>query len=112
MTAHKDIKIQFEIDGRRYEAVGFLNEGERSVAGNELLLRVNGVIGKEDVEFIAKHRRKMPMKSLRYYTLLTGYYVDQNHTACFFWFDRGCRYDLDWVVTRKNRDCLMLRSCA
>ena len=52
MPAHADIRIKFEIDDRKYEAVGFLQEGEAPVSGREMMRRTDtengGVIGDID----------------------------------------------------------------
>lgn len=68
MAAHKDIRILFAIkngeEERHYEAVGFLNEGERGTDGDTMLARIDGenggAIGGEDVDFISKHLNQLP----------------------------------------------------
>ena len=68
--AHADIRIVFSIAGRWYEAVGFLQEGEKEVDGPEMLARTDEddrVIGKEDYDFIWAHRDQLPHQVQRYY---------------------------------------------
>lgn len=62
--AHKDIRIPFEIGGRRYEAVGFLKAWESSVSGDVMLARTadenGGAIGEEDAKYIGDHLNQVP----------------------------------------------------
>lgn len=55
MPIHADIRIKFEVEDRKYEAVGFLQEGETSISGVEMLRRTDtengGVIGDNDEAF-------------------------------------------------------------
>lgn len=60
--AHKDICIRFELDGQPFEAVGFLNEGEKSILKEEALRRCdNGalIVKQDDFDFIFQHRREL-----------------------------------------------------
>lgn len=56
MPSHADIRIKFEIDDRKYEAVGYLQEGEVAISGREMLRRTDtengGVIGDIDENFL------------------------------------------------------------
>lgn len=66
--AHKDICIKFEVEGRNYEAVGFLEENESSVDGVEMLKRTGGIIGDEDQVIIWKcPRHKLPQELKKYF---------------------------------------------
>lgn len=54
---HKDIRRKFEAHGRngevrRYVAVGFLNDRESRISGDEVLRRVPDAIGEEDWAFL------------------------------------------------------------
>lgn len=118
MAAHKNIRIQFEIEGRRYEAVGFLNEEEESVNGNEMFARTanenGGAIVGEDYEDISKHRNELP-------TELRGYYLDtkqrrfdfpRDSFQYFNWHDRDGWYEGSCILGLELFDnCLVLRRC-
>lgn len=69
--AHKDIRIPFEVDGRKYEAVGFLNEGETLVFADAMFERTSkengGAIGDEDEAFLSERRAKLPAELRQYY---------------------------------------------
>lgn len=98
MTAHKDIRIEFEIDGRRFEAVGFLAEGENSVSGDEMIRRTanenNGGIGEDDYLFLSKKRRDKFPEELRQYCLITNRrYPDAPHYVSRFKWDGG-----EWLL--------------
>lgn len=60
MAAHNTTMILFEIGGCKFEGVGFLNEGERSVDGDEMLTRTavenHGAIGEEQKVKFSMHR--------------------------------------------------------
>ena len=114
---HKDIRITFKVKGRRYEAVGFLNDGEPSVDGETMLSRTagenGGAIGKEDVAFLLEHPSKFPKKLQKYY-LATGKRdpAGPHGVSGFCGNDRRCSrswrsLDFLWY----DRD-LVLRRCA
>lgn len=115
--AHKDIRITFELDGRRYEAAGFLNEGESSVDGDTMLSRTSGenggVIGDDDEEFLSEHRSKFP-KELRKYYLVTGRRrpVDPWSVSCFCWYIRGWFQGWGILGGQWYGSVLVLRRCA
>ena len=73
--AHKDVRILFTVQRRNYEAVGFLDEGEDSCAGDEMLRRTavenGGAIGEKDEIFLWKHRAQLS-KKLNGHCLFTG----------------------------------------
>lgn len=75
MAAHKDIRILFTVEGRHYEAVGFLSEGEPPVGGDEMFSRTaaenGGAVGEGDEAFLSEHRDRLP-ESLRPYWLVTN----------------------------------------
>lgn len=74
-VAHKDIRFKFELEGRRYEAVGFLKPGESQITGYAMLRRVSvengGAVGEEEVRHICLHANKLPT-GLRAYYLATN----------------------------------------
>ncbi len=123
MAAHKDIRIPFEIEGRRFEAVGLLKEGEPPVDGDEMLARTagenGGAIGEEDEMFLREHllvppealwwprllvTNRRPPDDLRYYG------INSRCVSCFsfihgrllqFWHSLDDRWpDLCLVVRR------------
>lgn len=114
--AHKDIRIGFEIEGRRFEAVGFLNEGESSVLGDTMLERTagenGGAIGDEDEAFLSERRAKFPAELRRYY--LTTNRRHPGHprlVSCFSWYDvRWCQF-WDCLVYQWDGNVLVLRRC-
>jgi len=115
--AHKDICIKFEEKGRRFEAVGFLDEGKTYVTGDEMLARTAGengsAIGDEDEAFLWEYRDCWP-NELRPYLLVINRHGPggQRRVSCFLW--NGDSWDEDWLWLG---DCwfgsyLVLRRCA
>lgn len=102
MSVHKDILINFKIDGSRFEAVGFLNNGESSVDGETMLSRTagenGGAIGYEDATFLRQRFLKFP-KKLRKHCLVTNqrFPDKQDQISCFVWSDEG-----GWFLYRSN----------
>jgi len=115
--AHKDIRILFEIEGRCYEAVGFLAEGELSTNGDEMLRRASaengGAIKGEDEAFLRKRRAKIP-RELDPYWLVTDVRDpgDPRDVSCFVW--ESDRWYQSWNSLDDDWDdrCLVLRRCA
>ena len=115
--AHKDIRIEFEIEGRCFEAVGFLNEGgEWFVSGNEMLVRTagehNGVIDGEDTAFLSRHRDQLPIELQPYWLVMRSYYDHSRIVSCFgFLVDRWIR---NWgeLDSRFIAAFLLVRRCA
>jgi len=113
---HKDICIKFEVDGRQYEAVGFLNEDESSVDGHTMLSRTagenGGAIGDDDETFLKERRDKFP-EELRKYYLATGRRNpdDPCVVSYFIWCSgRWCQY-WDGLGSRWRGFVLVLRRC-
>ncbi len=107
--AHKDIRIQFEIEGRRYEAVGFLDENEPSgVNGYEMLKRTaeenGGAIGDKDEVFLSEHRDQILSRDcMEGYRLVTGKHCPSDlQRVSYFTFVHNSRCR-GWY---QNWDCL------
>ena len=90
--AHKDICIRFEIDGRRFEAVGFLNEGEISMSRVIMLERAdkkNGgaLVKDEDTVFLSERRIQFPTELQQYYlvTSCCDAPTDPRYILFFHW---------------------------
>jgi len=115
--AHKDVRIEFMVGDRRFEAVRFLKEGEVSVSGDEMLARTagqnGGAIGEEDEKFLREHLGELPTK-LRGYWLVTDRRSPDHprDVSCFVFFDGGgwCR-DWDWLGGQWGDDGLVVRRC-
>ncbi len=112
---HKDIRIQFEIEDRRYEAVGFLNEDEPSIEGYKIFPRVNGdnggVIDYREMVFINEHRNQLPT-SLNEFVLVTDSrdLVDDLHDTELFRWMNGKWWRLYGCVDQKwGANYLVLR---
>ena len=112
MAAHKDIRILFEVGGRRFEAVGFLEEGEQQrVSGSTMLERTSkengGAIQKEDAEHILHLLDQLPTE-LEMYRLMTdhGFWDDAMHFA-----NNGLKWNARYssMVGRVDSNCLVLR---
>jgi hypothetical protein len=90
-VAHKDICIKFEVDGRRYEAVGFLGKGESSISGDEMLRRVPDAIGEEDVNFLDERVDQDWSRDMFPYCLATARRNPDNPRSvrCFSWKSFG-----------------------
>lgn len=116
MGAHKDICIKFEVDGLKFEAVGFLSEGERSVDGDTMLSRTagenGGAIGEADWTFLSERTNQFPTELRRYY-LATGRRRPglPRLVSCFGW--SGLRWCQDWYYLghRWSDYGLVLRRC-
>ena len=115
---HKDICIKFEAtrrgETRRFEAVGFLKDGEPSVDGDEMLRRVPNAIGEEDSNFLDECASQDWSRELLPYYLATNrrYPGYQRHVRYFRQIsDRWVRgwhgLDIQWY-----RGALVLRRCA
>lgn len=120
--AHKDIQIQFQVKGRCYEAVGFLNDGWWGVDGYYMLKHTDGnggAITEEDRNFLNEHRDLMPSEGelRKYDKLMTGACHPQSDGLIYFfslygnkWFSPELWLDLDEsfcanvLVLRRRRD--------
>lgn len=71
--AHKDTRILLEVEGRRFVVLGFLNDKEGEISGDEMLRRTDGendkAIDEDDFSFLEKHARKF----LDQWQVLIGY---------------------------------------
>src|SRR3989338_8076047 len=87
--------IQFEVGGRQYEAVSFLNQGESSVNGDTMIARTDGEngggVGQEDGDFLWEHRSELPEELKRFYLVCTKWRDPGFHrrVLCFGWGDGG-----------------------
>ncbi len=115
-TPHREIRIVFAMGGRRYEAVGFLNEGEVSILGPEVLIRTigenGGMIGDEDTSILAKER-SFP-EELKGYRLLTFFRGAEEYYFKYFEYDYRARRQkwpmgLGWIVDKWDGCALVVR---
>lgn len=112
---HKEIRIVFTVDGRSFNAVGFLEEGEPSVEGKIMLDRVagerGGVIGEEDEDFLYKRAGKLP-KELQEYHLVMGrrFPGHQQYISCHY-FDGKGGWRRDWYNLNRQWDNFFLVVC-
>ena len=101
---HKDIRILFQIDDRRYEAVGFLGKDERSVSGDEMVSRTadknNSIIGEEDAMFINEHRHLLPTNLNKYHLVTNQRKSDSQRSVNIF-----CCHDGSWRKFWSHLDC-------
>jgi len=122
--AHKDICIKFEVDGRRFEAVGFLSDDETPVDGDEILRRIPNAINKEDTIFLYNHRNEEWPYELRSYYLITGckssplFWMEYNTGVfyCIGYIGHRMEWDLEerpiGLLIELGRGALVLRRCA
>ena len=110
MPTHNKISKLIEIKDkatgkiiRLYEAVGFLNEGEAPIGGDEMMARVanenGGAIIGEDVDFVWKHQDQIPPEEFQINFLVTNQCADPEfprQITCF---------DFDGADNRWNRFC-------
>lgn len=123
--AHADIRITFEVEGRRFEAVGFFKEGDRFVDGNEMFSRtLRGQFGTRELletdDFWSwpTNWETWP-ESLRPYRLTTGvdpdfpclrmplyYWGTENGRSQWFhsWFWNNQEVDSSFLVVRRLPD--------
>lgn len=99
--AHKDIRIQFKVDGRRYEAVGFLDENESSISGDEMIRRTagenGGAIRDEDGAFFSDHLAPLS-RELWPYLLVISHNSRPNYLEVVLRFGFECRLYKGWDV--------------
>ena len=120
MSARKDIRIEFPIENRIYEAVGVLEMDEDFVWGTEMLERAagenGGAIGDDEVGFIWRHRDKLPAAELSDYYLVTNKRSVGNprNVLCFFYAEG--RWQQGWSTLDDRWEwkafALVLRRCA
>lgn len=114
----KDIRFKFEINNhatgetRRYEAVGFLEEGER-VSMADMFTRVVNAIDEEDLVFLGNSRDQIPSDPQLTPCLLMGDYHPQDGHCWAFFFD-GSMPVYRWTPTQifdlvVHSGCLILR---
>ncbi len=92
--------ITFEIAGRQYEAVSFLNPSETSVNGDTMVARTEGEngggLGEDEGLFLWEHRSEWPAELKRYYLVCTKWRVPgPRDVRCFDWDDGG--WYQDWL---------------
>lgn len=113
--ASKKILIGFEIEGRKYEAVGFLAEMELSVDGDIMLERTSkengGAIGAEDEAFLLGRSAQFPTELRRYYLATNRRHSgNQRFVSCFVW--SGEQWLQLWSgLGGRYGNCLVLRRC-
>ena len=116
LVTHKNIRIQFEVDGRHFEAVGFLNDGERSVTGDDMLERAarenGGAIDDEDETFLSERRAQIP-KELQRYGLVTNRRNPRfpRDVVCFGFDGDGWYEYWDFLGSQWYAFGLVLRRC-
>ncbi len=69
---HRDFCCQFQLHGRMFEAVGFLNRFQSDLRGWEAIDRVdNGLVvsSQKDWQFILQHRNFLPEELNNYYLI-------------------------------------------
>ena len=119
MTVHEDIRIPFEIEGRRFEAVGFLREKEGAVSGNEMLRRTagenGGAIGEKDAVFFLERPIWLPVELQPYYLVTNRRCPGRSQEVLCFYFNGYAwnRYQL-WrrLVNDWENHYLVLRRCS
>ena len=95
---HKNIRFSFVVNGRYFEAVGFLNANSSAVVGKTMLQRTagknGGAISGENEAFLGDRLAELPVE-LREYCLITNE-RDPNSPqsiSCFIWNgNRWTRY--------------------
>ncbi len=110
--ARKDIRIKFEVDGRRYEAVGgFLGEREKTVSRDTMFKRTDrengGAIGEEDTKFLSERRHMFP-KRLERYNLFSNVRSASSGGICCFHMQCG-KWSWGTLYGRLDKRCLVLR---
>ncbi len=88
--AHKDFGIRFAIEGRRYEAVGFLNEYEPTIPGHEMLKRTDGencgANNFQDLAFIRERFSRLPAVLNQFLLIINNSAMYSGRsTRCFVW---------------------------
>lgn len=111
----KNIRLEFEIAVRRYEAISFLKDYEDGVDGNLMLLRTARAVDDKNADFLWRRREQFPMELQPFY-LVTNKRKVSNHRKvwCFFhsenkWQQGWSRIDGRW---ERKAFALVLRRCA
>lgn len=101
---HKDIRIPFEVDGRRYEAVGFLNKDEQLVSGEDMLSRTANpscnIIGEDDAVFIDERLNLLPENLRKFHLVTNQRRPDSPRNIMIF-----CCHDGMWRKFWSHLDC-------
>ena len=117
MTKHADICIPLELEGVKYEAVGFLQDGEESITLEEIFRRVGKTIikDKEDFDRILFNGYKISAKELRRFNwLITATPAGDPHPSlisCLLVTFTGLGERSCISGEKKNRYALALRRC-
>lgn len=92
---HEDIRIEFTVCGRVYEAVGFIKDGDpERINGKEVLARTKdkngGAMVGDEVVFLSEHAEQIPLEIWPGHNpdLITGEpdYHDPRGLVCFTTF--------------------------
>jgi len=78
----KSICRGFSLGDRKYEAVGFLESGEKLIEVREAIRRATDAnkvpIGKEDLEYVLKHQAEIPYRLDRFFLLTNSPISEDN----------------------------------
>jgi hypothetical protein len=118
-VVHKDIRKKFEArsksgEVRRYEAVGFLNQGESWVSGDTMLERVPDAIGEEDGKFLDECVDQDWSRELFPYYLATNWRGPDYPRYVRYFSRGGGRWHRFWsgLGSRWGGSGLVVRRCA
>ena len=102
MPTHQEIRISFELHGRRYEAVGFLPNGQSSVNVQEMFrltdVEKGGAIGEDDETHFLKYRTELP-NSLERYALVTKRALPGNPRSYAYYRSYVRSWSRDWLAS-------------
>lgn len=114
MATRKKVRIRFTVDGRNFEAVSFINKGESSVGGDEMLQRVPDAIGKKDGKFLERRvDQDWSRKLWPYYLVTNRRHSARSRSVRYFrwhdgeWSRYWSRLDVQW-----DGRVLVVRRCA
>ena len=114
-TTHANICISFELEGVRYEAVGFLQDGEDSVELREAIERAGETVvsGDEDWKRIKRGLNQLPGELLKFNWLVTNRPSPDypSYVSCLDRSARGWRGDWSRLRRHWRRYGLVLRRC-
>jgi len=117
--AHADIREYFSAthprtgETRRFVAVGFLQNKEKPILGDEMLRRVPGAIGEEDSDFLDACVEQEWSEDLGDYYLATNRRSPHHSRSAQCYYRYGSRWDQSWkgLGRRWDYDCLVVCRC-
>lgn len=111
---HANIRIPFEANGRKYEAVGFIRDGERCVSGDEMLARTMRDAGEKDStypEWVSGVNSAKELAGFKLVAANVRRIENQRIVTYLYWnnFSQSWEEDWFWLKYQWDASFLMVR---